>query len=170
MDQEISGTFAPKQVRLWGGFSRVYYSHCDAALSTGESLVLGYRGQGRKRTYFAWNANGATLARSHRIYTTGWRSFVNPSLWFSDAAGTPILEFSGRIFPTALRFGDVPVPCRTRTRKWFRSVLESEFFEFEQKGLHQVRFIVRQPRYLLPALCFGYFVFVSQSENAGGGA
>lgn len=166
---EISGMFAPKQVPLWGGFRKICYSHCDAELSTGERWVLGYRGNGRKRIYFASDANGELLARSHRIHAAGWRSFVNPSLWFSDAAGTPIMEFSGRIFPATLRFGDVPVPCRTRTRKWFRSVLESEFFEFEQKGLHEVRFIVKQPRYLLPALCFGYFVFVSQAESSSSG-
>ena len=165
----ISGWFAPKKVRLWGGFSKIVYSHCDAELSTGENWVLGYQGNGRKRTYFALDANGKTLAYSHRIHATGWRSFVNPSLWFSDAAGTPIMEYSGRIFPTALRFGDMPVPCRTYARKWFRSVLESDFFEFEQKGLYPVRFIVKQPRYLLPALCFGYFVFVSQAESSSSG-
>ena len=169
MNEEITGRFAPKQVPLWGGFSKIVYSDCAVDLSTGEKWVLGYQGNGRKRTYFALDANGKTLAYSHRIHATGWRSFVNASLWFSDAAGTPIMEYSGRIFPTALRFGDVHVPCRTYTRKWFRSVLESEFFEFEQKGLDQVRFIVKQPRYLLPTLCFGYFVFVSQAESASCG-
>lgn len=169
MNEEIAGWFAPKQVPLWGGFSKVYLSECHVQLSTGAKMVLGYRGNGRKRTYFAWDANGKTLAHSHRIHATGWRSYVNSSLWFSDAAGTPIMEYSGRIFPTALRFGDVPVPCRTHIRKWFRSVLESEFFEFEQKGLWPVRFIVKQPRYLLPALCFGYFVYVFQSDGGSCG-
>ena len=169
MDREITGWFAPKQVPLWGGFSKVFYSHCDAELSTGASWVLGYQGNGRNRTYSVLDAHGRTLAYSHRIHAAGWRSFVNSSLWFSDAAGTPIMEYSGRIFPTALRFGDMAVPCRTYTRKWFRSVLESEFFEFEQKGLWQVRFIVKQPRYLLPALCFGYFVYVIQNESGSNG-
>ena len=169
MNGEITGWFAPKQVPLWGGFSKVYLSECHAQLSTGENMVLGYRGNGRKRTFFLLDANGKTLAYSHRIHATGWRSFVNSSLWFSDAAGAPIMEYSGRIFPTALRFGDVPVPFRNRVRKWFRSVLESEFFEFEQKDLWQVRFIVKQPRFLLPALCFGYFVYVTQSDGGSCG-
>ena len=165
----ISGWFAPKQVPLWGGFSKVYLSECRAHLSTGEEWVLGYRGNGRKRTYFVWDANGRPLAQSHPIHATGWRSFVNSSLWFADAAGMPIMEYSGRIIPTALRFGDVAVPCRTYVHKWFRSILESEYFEFEQKGLWQVRFIVKQPRYLLPALCFGYLVYVFQSDGGSCG-
>ena len=169
VDQEITGWFAPKQVPLWGGFCKVYLSECHAQLSTGEKWILGYQGNGRKRSYFISDAGGNILASSHRIHVAGWRSFVNPSLWFSDATGTPIMELSGRIIPTALRFGNVPVPFRNRVRKWFRSVLESEFFEFEQKSPWQVRFIVKQPRFLLPALCFGYFVYVSQSDGGSGG-
>lgn len=169
MDQEIAGWFAPKQVPLWGGFSKVYLSECHVQLSTGEKMVLGYQGNGRKRIYFALDGRGNILASSHRLHATGWRSFVNSSLWFADADGAPIMELSGRIIPAALRFGDVSVPFHNRVRKWFRSVLESEFFEFEQKGLWQVRFIVRQPRYLLPALCFGYWVYVSQSDGGSCG-
>ena len=171
MTQEITGILTPKGKRHWGGFYAAHYSQCDAALSNGERLTLCYQGRGRKRVYFALDANGSPLAHSQRIHTNGWRSFINDSLYFMNEQGIPIMTLSGPIFPTRLCFGDTNVFFRNRYRKWFRSVLESEFFEFEQKGLDELRFIIKQPRFLLPSLCFGYFEFVHHSENTdcGGG-
>ena len=169
MTQEISGILTPKRKRHWGGFYTLYYSQCDAVLSGGERLSLCYQGRGRKREYFARDASGTLLAHSQRMHTTGWRSFINDSQYFMDEQGTPIMTLSGRIFPTRLRFGATDVPFRNRHRKWFRYVLESEYFEFEQKGFDELRFIIKQPRFLLPSLCFGYYLFVHQSDNAGGG-
>ena len=167
MTQEITGTLTPRSKRHWGGFNTVYYSQCDAVLSCGERLSLCYQGRGRKREYFALDANGTPLARSQRMHTTGWRSFINDSLYFMDEQETPIMTLSGRIFPTRLRFGDTDIPFRNRYRKWFKYVLESEYFEFEQKGFTELRFVIKQPRFLLPSLCFGYYFFVNQTENAG---
>jgi hypothetical protein len=89
---------------------------------------------------------------------------------FAEPTGKVIMEYSGWLFPTTVRFGTVVVTCRRYVRKWFRNVFDSEFFEFEQKALKaEVGFIIKDPRFLLPSLCCGYFDYVLQSENNSGG-
>ena len=171
MTSEITGIFAPRRKRHWGGFYTVDKSQCEAVLSTGDQLAFGYQGNGRKRVYYVTGSDGEALARSQQIYTSGWRSFINGSLRFTDISGISIMEITGRLFPTHLHFGETHVPIRNRYRKWFRYVLESDYFEFEQKGSDELRFIIKQPRFLLPSLCYGYLEFVQQSDNTdcGGG-
>ena len=169
MTQAITGTLTPISKRHWGGFYTVYYSQCEAVLSSGDQLSFRYQGQGRKREYFALDASGRPLAHSQRIHKTGWRSLINDSQYFMDEQGTPFVTLSGRIFPTRLRFGDTDIPFRNRYRKWFRYILESDYFEFEQKGFDEMRFVIKQPQFLLQSLCFGYYHFVGESENHGSG-
>lgn len=169
MTPEITGTFAARRRKLWGGFYSVLNARCDVELSTGERLVLGHEGSGRRRVYWLARTDGTPLARSQRVHTTGWRSFVNESVRFTAPDGSVLMDLTGWLFPTRLRFGDTLVPCRTFIRRWFRSILGSEFFEIEQKGFDTVRFLVKDPRFLVPTLCFGYYMFVNHSDNSSGG-
>jgi len=170
MSDEITDIFSPRLRRHWV-VSSYDLAQCEVTTSCGRRFVLAYRGDGRKRVYFITDDTGSVLAQSRRIYTSGWRSFVNQSLMFADPTGKVIMEYSGRLFPATVRFGTAVVTCRRYVRKWFRVVFDSELFEFEKKTLKaEVSFVIKDPRFLLPSLCCGYLDYVLQSEsNSGGG-
>jgi len=169
MSDLITGSFSPRLRRHWV-ISSYDLSQCDVTTSCGRRFVLAYRGDGRNRVYFITDDTGSVLAQSQRIYTSGWRSFVNQSLMFADPTEKVIMEYSGRLFPATVRFGTVVVTCRRYVRKWFMKVFDSEFFEFEQKGLKaEVSFVIKDTRFLLPSLCCGYLDYVLLSENYSGG-
>ena len=170
MTEAITGVFRPRAKRPW--FLHTCDSaHCDAETSQGDRFELGCDGIGRKRIYYVRDHRGTVLALSRRMYTTGWRSFVNDSLQFLDgAAGSVIVEYSGPIFPTQLRLGDVRVPCRHYLRKWFRTVYDSAYFDFESRALRtEVAFVIKRPQFLVAALCCGDLDYVIQSEAGSGG-
>lgn len=169
MSDKITGSFSPRLRKHWV-VSSYDLSQCDVMTSCGRRFVLAYRGDGGSRVYFITDDTGSVLAQSRRIYTSGWRSFVNQSLMFTDPTGKDIMEYSGRLFPTTVRFGSVEVTCRRYVRKWFRQVFDSEFFEFERKASKaEVSFIIKDPRFFLPSLCCGYLDYVLQSENNSAG-
>ncbi|NCA82981.1 MAG: hypothetical protein EOM72_09595 [Opitutae bacterium] len=170
MSEPIAGSFRPELKRRWWA-NTVDVARCAAETSDGRRFALGYRGNGRKRVYTVSTPGGEVLAFSRPRPASGWRSFFNDRTQFLDAAsGHVILERSSLFSPAQVRFGEEEVRCRHRLRKWFRVVFGSEHFEFESRCFHlEVRFLVRTPELLLPALCCGYMDYVIQSEQSNSG-
>ena len=170
MSEPITGTFRPELKRRWWA-NTVDVAQCAAETSDGRHFALRYRGNGRKRVYTLSTPGGEILAFSRRRHASGWRSFFDDRTQFLDAAsGQVILERSSLSAPAQVRLGEEEVRCRHRLRKWFRVVFDSEHFEFESRCFHlEVRFLVRTPELLLPALCCGYMDYVLQSEQSNSG-
>ena len=170
MSEPLTGTFRPELKRRWWA-NTADIARCAAEISDGRRFALRYRGNGRKRVYTLSTPGGEVLAFSRPRTASGWRSFFDDRTQFLDAAsGRVILERSRLFSPTQVWLGEEEVRCRHHLRKWFRVVFGSEHFEFESRCFHlEVRFIIRTPELLLPALCCGYMDYVIQSEQSNSG-